>query len=73
MLINGFYKTKIKFKKANAIMRGKPPPSEHILEKIKTHNSFGFSKGLEKAYNFWGFSKYHYDVLVHVYLKKDKN
>ena len=46
-----------------------------FLAKIKSHNSFGFSKGCEKGDNFsFFFSKYHHFVLVHVYLKKkDKN
>ena len=53
-------------------MRGKSPSSEHVLEKIKSKNSFEFSKGFEKGDNFRGFfSKYHFVILVHVYFNKE--
>ena len=34
------------------MMRGISPPSGHVLERIKSHNSFGNSKGFEKGDNF---------------------
>ena len=33
-------------------MRWKSPLSKHVLEKIKSKNSFGFSKGFVKGDNF---------------------
>ena len=39
---------KIKQNKANAMMREKSPPSEDLLEKIKSNNSLGFKEHVER-------------------------
>ena len=38
--------------KAIMVLRGKSRLSGHVLEKIKSHNSLGFSKGFVKGENF---------------------
>ena len=45
-------------------MRGKSPPSEHILEKIKSHNSSGFLREFVKGDSFI-LSKYHFSYFVY--------
>ena len=47
------------------MMSGKSPPPEHVIEKIKSHNSFGFSKGFEKRDNFSFFFKYRTVSLIY--------
>ena len=51
------------------MMRGKSPPSEYVLEKIKSNNSLGFNEGLERE--IIAFSvKMSFVVFIQVYLNK---
>ena len=55
--------------KATALIRGKSPPSEHVLEKIKSNKSLGFKDVLEREIIFF-WSKYPIFVFLHVYFNK---
>ena len=55
------------------MIRGKSLPPEHVLEKIKSHNTFEFSKGFEKGYNVSFFKISLCRINSRIFYKKDKN
>ena len=55
-------------------MRGKSPPSEHVLEKIELQKSLGFSKRFEKGDHFSFFFKISLcRISSRIFKKKDTN
>ena len=65
------YREIIKKNKAIVMMRGKSPPSEHVLQKNKSSNSLGFKDDLEGS-SIPFFVKYRFVVFIHLYLVRQK-
>ena len=61
-----------KINKSIAMMRGNSPPSEYVLEKIKSNNSLYFAESLNREIIYLFFVEI--VVFIHVYLiSNDKN